>query len=159
MLKYRPLPKWAVLTIMGTMLVGSSTVIAAEPDEALSPIVDTILRDRDKVCNDGHLLLTGDPATFPHYRGFVYDKKLEAVAQAYARPPETKPASPPVGYKSIEAFLGAGDPQAQAINRAYGNGARKAISNCAYRYYGVGFVRHEDRSVDVVTIVFGVRNP
>ena len=53
------------------------------------------------------------------------------------------------------AFLGSGDPQAAAINSAYTRGASGLISNCDFTEFGVGFIRHEDREVDVVTIVFG----
>lgn len=52
-------------------------------------------------------------------------------------------------------FLGSGDPQAAAINSAYNNGASHALGNCDFKDFGVGFIRHDDRSVDVVTIVFG----
>jgi hypothetical protein len=52
-------------------------------------------------------------------------------------------------------FLGSGDPQADAINSAYTRGAGGLIGNCEFTEFGVGFVRHEDREVDVVTIIFG----
>ncbi|OKH84254.1 hypothetical protein EB75_05565 [Mycobacterium sp. ST-F2] len=58
-------------------------------------------------------------------------------------------------------YLGSGDPEAAAINSAYKRGAGAFISRCDWTEFGVGFIRHEDRSVDVVTIVFGkpLENP
>ncbi|MGB5113119.1 MAG: hypothetical protein WBO08_16490 [Mycobacterium sp.] len=38
---------------------------------------------------------------------------------------------------------------------AYGGGAGSAINDCGYTEFGVGFIRHDDRSVDVVTVIFG----
>jgi hypothetical protein len=131
------------------MLVGTLTASAAHADDPLAPIINTLTRDRNKACHDA-----GD---FP---AFHYDKKLEAIAQDYARS-EKRPESPPAGYQTILPFLGAGDPEAQAINRAYQHGAGKAVGNCSFEmlFFGVGFVRHNDRTVDVVTIVFGLPQP
>jgi hypothetical protein len=119
-------------------------------DEPLDQIKAAVTRDRQRACG----LTTG-------FVALHYNKDLEAVAQAYARS-ENAPVSPPPNIRRIKSFLGAGDPEAQAINRAYQHGAGQAIGNCintgpfSIQEYGVGFVRHNDRSVDVVTIVFGL---
>jgi hypothetical protein len=85
----------------------------------------------------------------------TYSGALEGAAQAYARS-ENPVDGQPAGYNGRTlAFLGSGDPQADAINSAYKRGAGGLISNCDFTEFGVGFVRHEDREVDVVTIVFG----
>ena len=89
---------------------------------------------------------------------YQYSGALEGAAQAYARS-ENVLDGQPGGYDgNTVAFLGSGDPQAAAINSAYTRGAGGLISNCDYTEFGVGFVRHEDREVDVVTIVFGKPN-
>ena len=86
---------------------------------------------------------------------YVYSGALEGAAQAYARS-ENVLDGQPAGYNGrTVAFLGSGDPQAAAINSAYTRGASGLISNCDFTEFGVGFIRHEDREVDVVTIVFG----
>jgi hypothetical protein len=86
---------------------------------------------------------------------YKYSGFLEGAAQKYARS-EAPLDSQAAGYngRSI-GFLGSGDPQAAAINSAYTRGAGGMISNCEFTEFGVGFVRHEDREVDVVTIIFG----
>ena len=123
--------------------------LAAESRERaeapLKPIADTVLRDRQRTCGDVD-------------RGaFSRDRKLDEVAQRYARAENAHPPPQLDGYgASIVAFLGTGDPQAQAINRAYRKGAGNAISNCAMKRFGVGFWRIDQRSVDFVTIVLGV---
>lgn len=148
-MQHRPLPTRLAVAIAGTMLVGTLIAPTAYANDPLAPIINTVQQDREKGCHD---VFT--------FGSFHYDKKLEAIAQEYARK-EKKPELPPAGYQTILPFLGAGDPEAQAINRAYQHGARKVIGNCSIAplYFGVGFVRHDDRSVDVVTIVFGIPNP
>lgn len=123
----------------------------AHADDPLVPIKVTVERDREKGCHDVRNLGAS----------FQYDRDLEAIAQNYARKEGNPDTTPPKGFQTIYPFLGAGDPQAQATTRAYDKGARKMIGNCTLDRlsYGVGFVRYGDRSVDVVTIVLGVRNP
>jgi hypothetical protein len=142
----RPLSTRAVVAIAGTALAGAlgAPAVSADP---LAPIIKTIQRDRQAACHDVGSV----------FGGFAYDKALEATAQKMARTERTPQA--PAGYTGIRAFLGSGDPQAAAINSAYRRGAGQAIGNCANKHFGVGFVRHEDRSVDVVTIVFGAPKP
>lgn len=86
---------------------------------------------------------------------YTYSGVLEGAAQTYARS-ENPVDGQPGGYNGRTlAFLGSGDPQADAINSAYKRGAGGLIGNCDFTEFGVGFVRYEDREVDVVTIVFG----
>jgi hypothetical protein len=135
-----------LVALVGTMSVGALTVPAAHADDPLAPIKRTVDKDRSKAC----------AGTFASLR---YNGALEAIAQRYARS-EKVPQVPPAGFQRLIPFLGAGDPQAQAINRAYRRGAGQRIGNCSDEIeYGVGFVKHDDRSVSVVTIVFGVLNP
>jgi hypothetical protein len=111
----------------------------------LRPIADTVLRDRQRGCAD------------VNSGGFSRDPRLDKVAQRYARAESEHPASQLSGYgASIVAFLGTGDPQAQAINYAYRKGAGPAIGNCAFKRFGVGFFRIDQRNVDFVAIVLGV---
>jgi hypothetical protein len=92
------------------------------------------------------------------------NRPLEDAAQAYAQSENIADAKPANYAGQTVAFKGSGDPQAAAINSAYRNGAGTFIQQCnskngAFSQYGVGFVRHDDRSVDVVTIVFGAPTP
>jgi hypothetical protein len=107
--------------------------------DPLDPIIQTVKNDRPARC----------PA-------LNYDNgALEGAAQAYARS-ENPVDGQPAGYNGRTlAFLGSGDPQAAATTSAYSRGAGGLISNCDFTEFGVGFIRHEDREVDVVTIVFG----
>lgn len=110
----------------------------------LRPIADTILRDRQRGCGD------------VNSGAFSRDPRLDEVAQRYARAENQHPAPQLNGYgASIVAFLGTGDPEAQAINYAYKKGAGPAIGNCALKRFGVGFFRIDQRSVDFVAIVLG----
>lgn len=110
----------------------------------LRPIADTILRDRQRGCAD------------VNSGAFSRDPRLDEVAQRYARAEKEHPAPQLNGYgASIVAYLGTGDPQAQAINYAYKKGAGQAIGNCALKRFGVGFFRIDQRSVDFVAIVLG----
>ena len=149
MRRHRPFPTRAVVAIAGAILAGTLAAPVASADDPLAPIIKTIMRDRQKACNDafGNFFVGN----------FSYNKDLEAAAQQFARTEQTPRA--PARFTGIRAFLGSGDPQAAAINSAYRRGAGQAIGNCANKHFGVGFVRHEDRSVDVVTIVFGAPTP
>ncbi|WP_156673459.1 MULTISPECIES: hypothetical protein [unclassified Mycobacterium] len=82
---------------------------------------------------------------------------LDNAAQQYANTEKTPVQSG--GYRgAVVAFLGSGDPYAKAADSAMAK-AKGAVHDCKYTDYGVGFIRHEDRSVDVVTIVLGAENP
>jgi hypothetical protein len=110
----------------------------AHADDALAPIKDVVNGNRNGKC---------DP--------LKYSSALEGAAQAYARS-EKKKDIDELGYDGTAiGFLGSGDPQAQAIHSAYTRGASAAIVDCRYEEFGVGFVRYDDREVDVVTMVFG----
>jgi hypothetical protein len=111
-------------------------IASADP---LDPIITTVKNDRPARC----------PAL--NYDNGV----LEGAAQAYAKS-ENPVDGQPAGYNGRTlAFLGSGDPQAAATTSAYSRGAGGLIGNCDFTDFGVGFIRHEDREVDVVTIVFG----
>lgn len=127
-----------------TALVGASALsgvwaVPVAHADPLDAIITTVKNDRPARC----------PA-------LQYDNGvLEGAAQAYARS-ENPVDGQPAGYNGRTlAFLGSGDPQAAATTSAYSRGAGGLISNCDFTDFGVGFVRHEDREVDVVTIVFG----
>ena len=147
MSRHPSFPTRIIKPVAGAMLIGTLTSLPAHADDPLQPIIQTIERDRmNHHCPNNSGGLSGD-------------KKLEALAQDYARHEDKVPKTPPPGYNRLLSFLGAGDPEAQAINRTYEHGARQIIGSCGEYAYGVGFVRHDDRSVDVVTIVFGELTP
>jgi hypothetical protein len=85
----------------------------------------------------------------------TYNPALEGAAQTFAKSENPVDGQPGNYNGRTLAFLGSGDPQAAATTSAYQRGAGGLISNCDFTEFGVGFTRHEDRSVDVVTIVFG----
>jgi hypothetical protein len=128
----------------GTTFFGASVLsgVLAMPIAHADPL------DAIRSAVNGNRAATACPA-------YTYSSALEGAAQTYARS-ENVLDGQPAGYngKTI-AFLGSGDPQADAINSAYKRGAGGLIRNWDYTEFGVGFIRHEDRSVDVVTIVFG----
>ena len=124
-----------------SMLSGLLAAPIAQADP-LDPIINTVKKDRPARC-----------APLNYDNGV-----LEGAAQAYARS-ENPVDGQPAGYNGRTlAFLGSGDPQAAATTSAYSRGAGGLISNCDFTDFGVGFIRHEDREVDVVTIVFGSPN-
>lgn len=147
MVRHQLLPTRIIVPVAGAILVGAFTSVPvhASDDPVLRPIIQAIERDRKNACpNSG--ILSGD-------------NKLEAIAQDYARSENPAKVLPPPGYNRVIPVLGSGDPQAQAINSAYKRGASPVISTCNEFAFGVGFVRHEDRKVDVVTIIFGELTP
>ena len=146
MIIYRLFSRRIISAFAGTAVISTITAPAAYADDPLAQIKSVVSRDAYKGC-------AGSPPNFGS--GLYYSTDLEGVAQVYART-ETVPGPPP-GYESVRPFLGAGDPEAQAITRAYQHGAGPEIGRCGVKFYGVGFVRHNDRSVDVVTIVFGTK--
>jgi len=135
-----------VFTSIAAAIVGMSMSLAvgvpAAKADALDAIKDTVNRDRGNV---------DDQNCYPYF----YDPALEGIAQAYARSENIADVNNAPYDGEKVAFLGSGDPQAAATNSAYRRGAGPMINNCAFGSFGVGFVRHEDREVDVVTIVFG----
>lgn len=82
----------------------------------------------------------------------TYNGHLEYEAQLVANDQGSTTA--PLYKGDFARFWGTGDPQSQAINGAMSR-AQPSISNCKYKDFGVGFVRHEDSEVDVVAIVLG----
>lgn len=137
----------------GIFSICAGAAQVARADEALQPIINTVLGDRGRACQDTG---GGQPSFGPL---FSYSKKLEAIAQEYARHEDQAPADEQNGYGTIRAFLGTGDPQAQAINFAYRKGAGAAIGTCAFKEFGVGFYRDNRREVDFVVIVLGSPTP
>ncbi|TDL03006.1 hypothetical protein EUA04_26660 [Mycolicibacterium obuense] len=121
---------------------GSLALAPAAHADPLDAIINTVNKDRPARC----------PA-------LNYDRGLlEGAAQTYARS-ENPVDGQPAGYNGRTlAFLGSGDPQAAATTSAYSRGAGGVITNCDFTDFGVGFIRHEDREVDVVTIVLGAPN-
>ncbi len=134
----------AAVVLIGGALTGWSAVRAplgyADP---LDNIKNTVNKDRANA----------------HCPPLTYSPALEGAAQAYARSENTADSKPP-GYNGyVYAALGSGDPQAAAITSAYQRGAGDEITSCRETEFGVGFVRHDDRSVDVVTIVLATPGP
>jgi len=122
-----------------SLLSGTLTTPIANADDPLGPIIAAITTYRAKTqCSR-----------------LTYNPVLEDAAQRYARSENPQDGQPRNYDGGWAAYLGTGDPQDSALLSAYGGGARDAIINCGYREFGVGFIRHDDRSVDVVTIVFG----
>lgn len=143
MTRKRTAASFAIATVAGSALSLTLAPIA-NADPNLQPIISAVQGDRGNTpCGQ-----------------FAYNGDLEAAAQAYARSENTGDIQQFGNYRGTRlGFLGSGDPQAAAINSAYTRGAGGAISNCDLKDFGVGFIRHEDRSVDVVTIVFGTPAP
>jgi hypothetical protein len=129
----------AATSLVATIPSGVLAASIANADDPLAPIITSVITYRS---NSGCPRLTYNPV-------------LEDAAQKYARSEDRADGIPRNYNGQTAAFLGSGDPQASAILSAYSRGARAAINDCAETDFGVGFIRHEDRSVDVVTIVFG----
>ncbi|KMO76931.1 hypothetical protein EV589_2482 [Mycobacterium sp. BK558] len=132
----------AVSLALATAFAGSLAAMPVAHADPLDAIINTVNKDR--------------PARCPALK---YDRGvLEGAAQTYARS-ENPVDGQPAGYNGRTlAFLGSGDPQAAATTSAYSRGAGGVITNCDFTEFGVGFIRHEDREVDVVTIVLGAPN-
>ena len=131
------------LALASTLMVASlSSGVLASPianaDDPLAPIISEVILYRST---------TECPR-------LTYSTALEEAAQRYARSERREDARPLYNGTSF-AFLGSGDPQNAAILSAFVRGARNSVSDCSNIDFGVGFIRHEDREVDVVTIVFG----
>ncbi|KAA0100918.1 hypothetical protein CIW49_05095 [Mycolicibacterium sp. P1-18] len=121
------------------LLPGALATPVASADDPLGPIIGAVNRDR---ANTRCPQLNYVPA-------------LEDAAQKFARSENPVDGQPGNYDGRTLAFLGSGDPQAAATNSAYRRGAGPVVSSCDFTDFGVGFIRYEDRSVDVVTIVFG----
>jgi hypothetical protein len=130
---------WALATAFaGASLMSGIVATPIAHADPLDAIINTVNSNR--------------PARCPALR---YDRGLlEGAAQTYARSENPVDGQPGYNGRTL-AFLGSGDPQAAAINSAYTRGAGNVITNCDFTEFGVGFIRHEDREVDVVTMVFG----
>ncbi len=120
-------------------LSGTLATPIANADDPLAPIVVGVTTYRSKT---------------PCPR-LTYNPILEDAAQKYARSENPQDGQPRNYDGGWAAYLGTGDPQDNAIVSAYGGGAGSAINDCGYTEFGVGFIRHDDRSVDVVTVIFG----
>ncbi|MCV7423314.1 hypothetical protein H7K45_22430 [Mycobacterium yunnanensis] len=133
-------PVAVVVALLGAAIVaGGSTTPTARADDPLAPIITSVIAYRS---NSGCPKLN-------------YDTSLEAAAQKYARSEVRSDGIPRDYAGQTAAFLGSGDPQDVAILSAYARGARAMVNDCTETDFGVGFIRHEDRSVDVVTMLFG----
>lgn len=130
----------AVLTaLIASLPWGTAALPIANADDPLAPIIGSV-----KDIRSGTLCAQ-----------LVYNPRLQDAAQKYARSEDPGDARPNDYPFRTDAFLGSGDPQLNAIYSAYNRGAHSSIVDCSFTEFGVGFVRHEDREVDVVTIVFG----
>lgn len=129
-----------VSALTGALLLsGTSAMPSAYADDPLAEIISDITLYRSK---------TQCPR-------LTYNVALEEAAQRYARSERPEDGRTGNYHGVTAAFLGSGDPQASAVLSAYSRGARGAITDCGFTDFGVGFIRHDDRSVDVVTLVFG----
>jgi hypothetical protein len=124
-----------------SLLSGTWATPIANADDPLAPIRGAVNGDRSR---------TACPA-------FTYSRALEDAAQARARSDVRAGYQPPAYNGKTTDFTGIGDPVADAINRAYKEGAGDVISDCSYTEFGVGFFRtdYSISSYDHVTIFFG----
>lgn len=129
----------AIAVVGASLLSGVLPTPIANADDPLAPIIADVKSIR---------ATTRCPQ-------LVYNPLLEDAAQKYARSENTGDAQPNDYPFRTDAYLGSGDPQLAAIGSAYDRGARTSIIDCSFTEFGVGFIRHDDRSVDVVTIIFG----
>jgi hypothetical protein len=137
----RTLVSLAAATVLASIGVGTSTVILGAPIAHGSPL--------DGPRNEVRNLRAGGTQCPP----LTYLPALENMAQNYARTENVSSLNG--GYHGYTTgYLGSGDPALQATDSAISK-AKPGIEDCSNTDYGVGFIRHEDRSVDVVTIVFG----
>jgi hypothetical protein len=126
--------------VLGAALVSATlSMPIASADDPLAPIIADVKEVRSQ---------TRCPQ-------LVYNPVLEDAAQKYARSENQGDARPNNYPFRTDAYLGSGDPQLAAIGSAYNRGAHTSIIDCSFTEFGVGFIRHDDREVDVVTIVFG----
>jgi hypothetical protein len=130
-----------VMTALASVGIGALTAITGVPTAYASPL--------DGPRHTVAALRAGGTQCRP----LTYQVALENLAQNYARTENI--ASLSGGYHGYTTgYLGSGDPAQQATDSAISK-AKPGIEDCSNTDYGVGFVRHDDRSVDVVTIVFG----
>ncbi|WP_157516897.1 hypothetical protein [Mycobacterium sp. MS1601] len=111
----------------------------AQADDPLAPIKARVTENRARtVCG---------PLT--------YNSALEGAAQSLVRAANAQ-SFQVTGYDGTTVkSWGYGDPQAEAINRAFDNGAWQNVNNCNFTEFGVGFIRDEEFEEDTVGIVFG----
>lgn len=132
-----------VMAVLSTALVGgtllSGAAAIASADDPLAPIIASVRQIRSGT----------------RCAPLVYNPLLEDAAQKYARSENRGDAVPNDYPYRTDAYLGSGDPQDAAIGSAYNRGARTSIIDCSFTEFGVGFIRHDDREVDVVTVIFG----
>lgn len=125
--------------VVAMLILGTVVAPAAHADDPLAPIRASVNNERARtVCS-----------------ALTYNGALEAAAQALVRAPG-KNAFQVTGYNGTTVKTwGFGDPQAEAINSTYRNGAGQTISNCTFTEFGVGFIRDDENEEDTVGIVFG----
>jgi hypothetical protein len=82
----------------------------------------------------------------------TYNGHLEYEAQLVANDQGSTTA--PLYDGDFTRIWGKGDPQSEAIDAAMSR-ARPKISDCTFKDFGVGFVRHDESEIDVVAIVLG----
>jgi hypothetical protein len=128
------------MVFLGASMLSASAMPVARADDPLGPIRGAVNGDRSR---------TACPA-------FTYSRVLEDAAQARARSEVLAGFQPPAYNGKTTDFTAIGDPQADAINKAYKLGAGAVISDCSYTEFGVGFFRSDlHASYDRVTIFFG----
>jgi hypothetical protein len=135
----------------------TSTKVALAIGVAGSAVLTAPLAHADSLQNVINAVNKDRGAT--HCPALIYNPILQQGAEAYANSENAADAKPGNYNGQVFPYLGSGDPQAAAINSAYKRGAGETLGLCNYTEFGVGFVRHDDRSVDVVTIVFGIPGP
>lgn len=136
MLKHRI----AIAVAGASLLSGGLATPIAHADDPLAPIRGTVNGDRAR---------TTCPA-------FTYNRVLEDAAQTSVRFKPMDAVLARYNGKTTD-FYGFGDPQVEAINKAYRQGAGDVIGDCTYTEFGVGFLRTDD--FDRVAIVFGTPTP
>lgn len=124
---------------LAAVVVSTLAMPGVHADDPLGPIRGAVNGDRSR---------TACPP-------LGYSQALEDAAQSRARFQVPAGFQPPAYNGKTTDFMGIGDPQADAINRAYQRGAGAVISECSYTEFGVGFVRDPDIERDRVVIVFG----
>jgi hypothetical protein len=124
------------------------SMVVAAPISHADPIADiqgTVTRDRSNA----------------HCPGLHYNQTLQDIAFAAAQLIPDPPAKidglkQSYGGDVSGPFIGNGDPQADALTKAYQNGGGGAIGNCSITDYGVSFLRNESWDPpDYVGLVFG----
>lgn len=130
----------AIALVGVSLLSGGLATPTAHADDPLAPIRGTVNGDRARTT----------------CQALTYNLVLEEAAQTSVRFKPMEPVLARYSGKTTD-FYGFGDPQAEAINKAYKQGAGDVIGDCTYTEFGVGFIRRDSgySSSDAVAIVFG----